>query len=80
MLGERRADGLIPVEQRNKFSVGDTLRILSPKLDYLEYQVERIVDEDGNDQDSAPHPQQKIWVNCPYDVGQGTCSGKNNCR
>ena len=71
VLGERRADGLIPVEQRNKFSVGDTLRILSPKLDYLEYQVERIVDEDGNDQDSAPHPQQKIWVNCPYDVGQG---------
>ena len=32
--------------------------------------VRRIVDEDGNDQMSAPHPKQKLWIDlgCPLDT------------
>ena len=35
--------------------------------------VQRIVDEEGNDMESAPHPKQVLWVDLgsevsPYDI------------
>ena len=58
--GER--EGMYGLEQKNKFSVGETVEIITPKGDTLEVTVKRIVDEDGKDMESCPHPQQKIYV------------------
>ena len=66
VVGECNADGLYVIEQRNKFSVGETIEIMKPNGDNIEVVVKRIVNEDGEDMPSAPHPKQKLWI----DLGQ----------
>ena len=58
--------GHLVVEQRNKFSVGDELEVLSPHMGKESFSVESIVNEQGENQESAPHPQQIVTINCPY--------------
>ena len=50
------------IEQRNKFSVGEAIEIMKPDGRNVEVKVEKIVDEDGNEQESAPHPKQVLYV------------------
>ena len=66
VVGECNADGLYTIEQRNKFSVGETIEIMKPNGDNIDVVVKRIVNEDGEDMPSAPHPKQKLWI----DLGQ----------
>ena len=58
--GER--DGMYRIEQRNKFSVGETIELMKPNGDNIEVTVKKIVDEDGNEQESAPHPKQMLYI------------------
>lgn len=69
--GEGREKGMILVEQRNKFSIGDTVRILSPHCLPMTFIVERIVNMDGEEQQSAPHAQQMLYINCPVELREG---------
>jgi putative protease len=62
IVGERRADGLYCIEQRNKFSIGETIEIMKPDGRNIEVAVTKILDEDGNEMESAPHPKQKLWI------------------
>ncbi|MCI5935205.1 MAG: U32 family peptidase [Lachnospiraceae bacterium] len=62
IIGEQNEAGLYAIEQKNKFSVGETIEIMKPNGDNIEVTVKHIVDEDGRQQMSAPHPQQKLWV------------------
>jgi len=55
-------DGISELEQRNKFCVGDELEVMKPNGDNLMVTVKSIVDENGNQMESCPHPQQKIFV------------------
>lgn len=55
-------NGRYEIEQRNKFSVGETIEIMKPNGENVLTRVLRIVDEAGNEQESAPHPQQKLFV------------------
>lgn len=59
-------DGMYRIEQRNKFSVGETIEIMKPNGDNVEVIVKRIVSEDGIDQESAPHSKQVLYI----DLGQ----------
>lgn len=54
--------GLTTVEQRNKFSVGDTIEIFGPMTPYYEEVIEEMYDEEGNPVESAPHPQQILKI------------------
>ena len=56
------AQGYLQLEQRNKFSLGETIEIMKPAGDNVLVQVEAIVDEDGNPMESAPHARQKLRV------------------
>lgn len=61
-------DGLCRIEQRNKFSVGETIEIMKPDGRNVEVTVERIINEDGEEQESAPHSKQVLYVKlseCP---------------
>lgn len=62
IVGEANADGLYGIEQRNKFSVGETIEVMKPDGTNVEVTVQRIVNEDGEEQQSAPHPKQKLWI------------------
>ena len=65
IIGDEK-DGLYRIEQRNKFSVGETIEIMKPNGDNVEVVVKRIVNEDGEDQESAPHSKQVLYI----DLGQ----------
>ena len=55
--------GVIQVEQRNRFFVGDELEVLSPNSLGESFVVTDMRDEDGNKVGSAPHPRQKLYLN-----------------
>lgn len=48
------------VQQRNKFSIGDTLEVMRKKDTTVEVKVEELWNEDGENVESAPHPKQVI--------------------
>ena len=62
IIGEQRADGLYAIEQRNKFSVGESIEIMKPDGQNVPVTVRAIFDDEGNAMESAPHPKQKLWV------------------
>ena len=71
VIQEQREDGFAMVEQRGKFSVGETLYLLSLKGELEPFAVEQIMDETGNLQESAPHAQQKLWIRLPEAAFEG---------
>ena len=73
LIGEDQGDGFYGLEQRNKFSVGDTIEVMKPDGRDLEVTVQAMTDAEGTMIESCPHPKQKIFVNlgvelCPLDL------------
>jgi len=62
IVGEQNAQGLYRIEQRNKFSVGETIEIMKPNGENIEAVVKRIVNEEGMEQESAPHSKQVLYI------------------
>ncbi len=62
IVGDCNAEGLYQIEQRNKFSVGEEIEVMKPNGENVVVTVQRIVDEEGNEMESAPHPQQKLFI------------------
>ncbi|WP_010168306.1 peptidase U32 family protein [Candidatus Epulonipiscium viviparus] len=56
------------IEQRRKFSIGDTLEILLPNEPFRTFTIDTMTDEDGVVVESAPHPQQHIKVKLDFDI------------
>ena len=69
IIGEEK-DGMYRIEQRNKFSVGETIEVMKPNGDNIEVTVKRIVTEDGVEQVSAPHPKQVLYVDLGIKVDE----------
>lgn len=72
MIQEERG-GLYQIQQKNKFSVGETIEIMKPDGRNVTTTVKRIVNEAGEDQESAPHARQILYVGLdkearPYDL------------
>ncbi len=59
---EEVRDGLARITQRNKFCVGDRIEIMKPDGQNVEVTVEEMYDGELNSVESAPHPQQEIWL------------------
>ena len=66
IVGDKNDDGFYRIEQRNKFSVGETIEVMKPDGSNLMVMVNAIRDEDGNEVESAPHPKQVLYI----DLGQ----------
>ncbi len=62
IVGEVDAEGYCRIEQRNKFSVGEQIEIMKPDGQNVEVTVKRILNEDGEEQESAPHSKQILHV------------------
>ena len=60
--------GRCRTQQKNKFSVGETIEVMKPDGQNLTVTVESMTDEEGNAQESAPHPKQTLWVKLSSDV------------
>lgn len=61
---------LLKIEQRNRFYKGDLLEILSPDF-HGNLIIERIMNEDGIEQESAPHPQQILYIPAEIALKEG---------
>ena len=59
---EEIREGRVRIEQRNKFSVGEKIEIMKPDGRNIETTVKRIINVDGEEQNSAPHPKQTLFV------------------
>lgn len=62
LIGEQNTAGLYSLEQRNKFSVGETIEVMKPDGRNIDVTVKAITDEEGKPMESCPHPKQKIYV------------------
>lgn len=54
--------GMVRIEQRNKFSVGDMIEIMKPDGSNVLTNVLGMEDEEGNAVESCPHPKQVIYL------------------
>lgn len=54
---------LLKIEQRNKFILGDELEVLRPEGDNTTLVVENILNEEGFEVSSAPHPREILYIN-----------------
>lgn len=64
-------NGILTVEQRGKFSVGDTLEIVSPDIFGKSFKVEEIINSAGLSVQSAPHAQETVKIPCPFKLSYG---------
>lgn len=62
IVGEVTEEGLCKIEQRNKFSVGEEIEIMKPDGENVRTKVLQIFNENGEEQESAPHPKQVLYV------------------
>jgi putative protease len=70
IVGPANEDGMYRIEQRNKFSVGETIEVMKPNGDNIEVVVKRLVDEKGQEMESCPHPQQVFYVDLGIEVDE----------
>ena len=62
IIDEIKDGNLVKIEQRNKFCVGDEIEIMKPDGSNVPVKVLSLTTEDGQKVESAPHPQQVLWV------------------
>ena len=67
-LEEKTEKGLYRITQRNKFSVGETIEIMKPDGQNVAVTVKGIYDEEGNFMESAPHAQQKLFIDLGTEI------------
>lgn len=60
--------GFAQITQRNKFTVGEFIEIMKPDGRNLSVTVQGIYNEDGEAQESAPHAQQKLYVDLGTEI------------
>ena len=60
---ELDARGFARIEQKNKFCVGDSIEIMKPNGENITTDVVEIWTSDGETRQSAPHPQEILFLN-----------------
>ncbi len=72
-IQDKNKAGMYGFEQRNKFSVGETIEVMKPDGRDIPVTVRAMTDGEGNPVDSCPHPKEKIYVDLgmelePFDL------------
>ena len=62
--------GIAVVEQRNKMVIGDEIEVFGPGRDFFSQKLDFMQDEEGNDIESAPHPQQIVQIRMKEPVAE----------
>lgn len=72
MVKEDAKDGMVKVEMRNRFKVGDVLEILSADDNFLKtIEIKQIFDSKGQPITDAKRVQEIVTINCPYALKAG---------
>ena len=70
MIGEKNAEGMYRIEQRNKFTVGEEIEVMKPDGENILVTVKSIKDEDGKNMESAPHPKQVLYIDLGIELSE----------
>ncbi len=70
IVGKKNEEGLYRIEQRNKFVCGETIEVMKPDGSNIEATVMRITDENGQNQMSAPHPKQVLYIDLGVELNE----------
>lgn len=62
------SDGVMKIEQRNNFKVGDTIEVFGPNTLATKIKVDSIVNEENESVSVANHPQEVLYVKVPFKV------------
>lgn len=73
IVSDDAKDGFVEVEMRNKFSMGDTLEILSPNKSAFKKKItiKKIISSQGEEIESAKVVQEKVKINCEFELKKG---------
>lgn len=61
-------DGVMKIEQRNNFKVGDTIEVFGPNTIATKIKVDSIINEENESVSVANHPQEVLYVKVPFKV------------
>ena len=61
-------NGLVKIEERNYFKVGDKVDFLGPSFETFSYVIDTIYDIDMNKLDVANHPQEIVYLKLDRDI------------
>lgn len=62
------SDGVMKIEQRNNFKVGDTIEVFGPNTLATKIKVDSIINEENESISVANHPQEVLYVKVPFKV------------
>ena len=62
------SDGVMKIEQRNNFKVGDTIEVFGPNTIATKIKVDSIINEENESVSVANHPQEVLYVKVPFKV------------
>ena len=65
VVEECGGDGLARVTQRNRFFPGDTLELLTPDAEPIEFTAGPLTDAEGENVEIANHPMMELWMRLP---------------
>lgn len=68
---KKESSSVVKIQQRNKFCTGDRIEIMKPDGRNVPVKVLSIMNEDGEEMESAPHPQQILWVETNGEAKEG---------
>ena len=61
-------DGLVEIEERNTFKVGDEVEFFGPTFETFTCVIENIYDENMNEIEKAVHPKEKLYIKVGKDL------------
>ena len=61
-------DGVMKIEQRNNFKVGDIIEVFGPNTLATKIKVDSIINEENESINVASHPQEVLYVKVPFKV------------
>ena len=61
-------DGVMKIEQRNNFKVGDIIEVFGPNTLATKIKVDSIINEENESVSVASHPQEVLYVKVPFKV------------
>ena len=61
-------DGLVEIEERNTFKIGDEVEFFGPSIDTTSCTIEKIFDKDMNEIEKAVHPKEILYIKVGIDI------------
>ena len=63
-------EGIVTIEERNYFKIGDIVEFIGPNMEEYEYTIKEIINEDNECIDAARHPKEILRMHIPIHLDE----------